>query len=210
MDAGSIERVPAGLDVVEAAPVFCAGFTVFSGICDAELRPGERCAVVGIGGLGHLAVQYAAALGAEVVAVTHSSDKQSLLRELGAEHVLVTDSTTSGDALRRIGGVDIVLNTANGVDRDLILGLRPYGRIALMGGSRQVVQLTPTEMLFGKFRIMGSSQGPRHRLREALELHRRAKAKTMVETYGLNEARKAYERVRSGVARFRAVLVPEP
>jgi D-arabinose 1-dehydrogenase-like Zn-dependent alcohol dehydrogenase len=208
VDAGSIERLPAGMDPIQAAPVFCAGFTVYSGIFDAELRPGERCAVIGIGGLGHMAVQYAAALGAEVIAVTHSHDKRLMLRDLGAAHVLLTDSAGAGEELRRLGGVDVILNTANVIDRDLIRGLRTYGRISLMGASTQVLQCTPTQMLFGKFRIMGSSQGPRHRLREVLEFHSRSRARTIVETYRLDEATDAYARVASGAARYRAVLVP--
>jgi alcohol dehydrogenase len=208
MDARSVEKLPQGMDPTQAAPVFCAGFTVYSGVCDAELRPGERCAVVGIGGLGHLAIQYAAALGAEVVGVTHSDDKRTILKELGAEHVLVTGQATAGEQLRRMGGVDVILNTANAVDAELLQGLRPYGRLSLMGGSRQVLKVTPTEMLFGKFRIIGSSQGPRHRLKEVLEFHRRSKVRTITETYRLSEAPIAYARVSSGAARFRAVLVP--
>ena len=208
MDAGSVEKVPAGMDPVTAAPVFCAGFTVYSGICDAELHPGERCAVIGVGGLGHLALQYAAALGAEVIAVTHSDDKRTMLRELGAEHVLVTDKAGAGAGLRRMGGVDVILNTANAIDAGLLKGLRPYGRLSLLGGTRQSLQVTPTEMLFGKFHIMGSSQGPRHRLREVLELHLRSKARTFVEEFSLDDAGTAYERVQGGSARFRAVLVP--
>jgi D-arabinose 1-dehydrogenase-like Zn-dependent alcohol dehydrogenase len=208
MDAGSIEKVPPNLDPVEAAPVFCAGFTVYSGICDVELHPGERCAVIGIGGLGHLAVQYAAALGAEVIGVSRAEEKRALLKDLGAEHVLIANEGTAGEQLRRIGGVDVVLHTANGIDADLLHGLRPYGRVSLMGGTRQILHVTPTEMLFGKFRVMGSSQGPRHRLREALEFHLRSKAKTLVETYPLSDALTAYARVSSGAARFRAVLVP--
>lgn len=208
MDAGSVERVPEGLDPIQAAPVFCAGFTTYSGICDAELRPGERCAVIGVGGLGHLALQYASALGAEVVAVTRSGDKSAMLSELGADRVVVTGDEGAGAHLREIGGVDVILNTANAVDPDIIIGLRPYGRISLLGGTRQTLQITPTQMLFGKFKIMGSSQGPRHRLREVLALHARAKVRTMVEEYSLDEAAIAYDRVVSGAARFRAVIAP--
>ena len=209
MDAGSVEKVPDGMDPVQAAPVFCAGFTVYSGICDAELRPGERCAVIGVGGLGHLGVQYAAALGAEVVCVTNSEDKVKMLKELGAAHVLVSGGATAGEVLKRIGGVDVILNTANGVAPDLLAGLRAYGRISLLGACRYSFPVTPTQMSFGKFKIMGSSQGPRHRLREVLELHTRSKSRVIVEEYALDDAVAAFERVRTGAARFRAVLVPQ-
>ena len=209
MDAGAIEKVPVGMNPVHAAPVFCAGFTVYSGICDAELRPGERCAVIGVGGLGHLGVQYAAALGAEVVCVTSSEDKVAVLKDLGAAHVLVSDGATAGELLKQIGGVDVILNTANGVAQDLVLGLRPYGRISLLGACQHSFPVTPTQMSFGKFKIMGSSQGPRSRLREVLDLHVRSKARVLTEEYPLADAAIAFERVRSGTARFRAVLVAQ-
>ncbi len=208
MDAAAVERIPGGMDPVQAAPVMCAGFTVYSGICDAELRPGERCAVIGVGGLGHLGVQYAAALGAEVIAVTNSADKVAIVKELGASHVLLSEGETAGKLLQRCGGVDVILNTANGVAPDLALGLRPYGRISLLGACQHSFPVTPTQMSFGKFKIMGSSQGPRHRLREVLQLHLRSKARVVVEDYPLDDALAAFDRVRSGVARFRAVLVP--
>lgn len=208
MDAGSVEKIPDGMDAVQAAPVLCAGYTVYSGICDAELRPGERCAVIGVGGLGHLGVQYAAALGAEVVCVTNSADKVAMLKTLGAAHVLVSNGETAGKLLQDFGGVDVILNTANGVAQDIVLGLRPYGRISLLGACQHCFPVTPTQMSFGKFKIMGSSQGPRSRLREVLELHHRSKARVLVEEYGMDDALVAFERVRSGRARFRAVLVP--
>ena len=208
MDAGSVVRVPDDLDAAEAAPIMCAGFTVYSGICDAELRPGERCAVVGVGGLGHLALQYAAALGAEVIAVTRSEEKRAMLTELGAHEVVVAGENEVGQALARTGGVDVILHTANSVESGLSGGLRAYGRLSLMGVTDAELQTTPKEMIFGKLRIVGSSQGPRNRLPEVIELHRRAKVKTIVESYSLDEAPAALERVETGKARFRAVFVP--
>jgi dehydrogenase len=209
VQANSVERVPEGIESAEAAPLFCAGFTAYSGLCDVNLRPGERCAVVGIGGLGHLAVQYAAALGASVVAVTGSSKKKDLLKTLGAEDVVVASGSAIGPELKRIGGVDAIVHTANGLDGDLLLGLRPFGRLTLLGASTDVLPITPMDMLFGKFTIFGSCQGPRHRLREALELHRRTKARTIIEAYPIEEAPRAFERVANGEVRFRAVLVPD-
>ena len=209
MDAASVERVPEDLDPVEAAPIFCAGFTVYSGLRDAELLPGERCAVIGVGGLGHLAVQYAGALGGEVFAVTRSPDKTKSLKALGADHVVVVDGDEVGAALERVSGVDVILHSGNAIDPDLLRGLRPYGRLSLTGVSGSPLTTTPLQMIFGNRRVVGSSQGPRQRLPEVLELHRRARVKTLVETYSLDEALTAYERVASGTARFRAVLVPE-
>ena len=104
MDAGAAVRIPDTLDPIDAAPILCAGFTVYSGICDSELRPGERCAVVGVGGLGHLGIQYAAALGAEVLAVTSAVDKQRELAELGATQVVVANAAEVGAAARTARG----------------------------------------------------------------------------------------------------------
>lgn len=208
VSAAAVERVPDGLDPVEAAPLFCAGFTAYSGLCDAELRPGERCAVVGIGGLGHLAVQYGAALGAEIVAVTRSRRKRALLRELGADLVVTPDASGAGEALRQIGGVDVVVHTGNAVDPELLRGLRPFGRLVLLGVSHDALAIRSIDMVFGKFTIFGSCQGPRRRLKEVLELHERTGARTIVEAYRLDEALRAFGRVASGAARFRAVLVP--
>ena len=206
--AGSVEPIPAGLDPVEAAPVMCAGFTVYSGIRDCALEPGERCAVVGVGGLGHLAVQYAAALGGHVIAVTRDRSKEPVLRGLGAADVVVPNEEGVGAALRERGGVDVLLHTANGAEASLLHGLRPYGRLSLMGVTDDPVLTSPQEMVFGKFTVVGSSQGPRVRLREVLELHARAGVKTTVETFPLDDALEAFARVESGQARFRAVLAP--
>lgn len=206
--AGAVEKLPEGLDPVEAAPVFCAGFTVYSGLRDAELRPGERCAVIGLGGLGHLGIQYAAAIGAEVIAVTRSTTKARQARELGAEHTLVVEPERAGEELRRLGGVDVIVHAGNGIAQGLHLGLRPYGRLSLVGVSKDTISFTPTELCFGNLRVVGSTQGPRTWLREVLELHRRCRAKTIVETYSLDDALSAFDRVVSGEATFRAVLVP--
>jgi alcohol dehydrogenase len=208
MDAGSTERVPDGLDAAEAAPLFCAGFTVYSGIVDAELRPGERCAVVGIGGLGHLGLQYLRALGIETVAVTRNPDKRHQLEDLGADHVLVAEPGGVGEALRAFGGVDAIINTANGTDPRLLRGLRPYGRLCLVGQSHEALRVTPTEAIFGRIRVIGSSQGPRARLGEMLALHARSGARTLVERFALDDARDALRRVAEGEPRFRAVIVP--
>ena len=207
MDAGSVERVPDALDAVEAAPVLCAGFTVYSGIVDAEVRAGDRVAVVGVGGLGHLGIQYAAALGAETFAVTRSERKRAALLDLGAHHVVVADGD-AGARLAAAGGMDAIINAGNGVDPELVQGLAPYGRLSLVGQSHDSLSVTPTGLIFSKATIRGSSQGPRDRLIEVLALHARAGVRTLVEDYSLDSALEAFARVERGSVRFRAVLVP--
>jgi alcohol dehydrogenase len=120
--------LPEGLDYEQAAPLFCAGYTVWSGLRWAEPQPGERLAVVGIGGLGHLAVQYAKAAGFATIAISHSTDKDKLVRELGADEIV-----RDGKGLAAVGGADVILGTSNSVDAmaDSIAGLRPDGRLVL-------------------------------------------------------------------------------
>ena len=122
--------LPDGLEYEQAAPLFCAGYTVWSGLRWAEPQPSERLAVVGIGGLGHLAVQYAKAAGFTTIAISHSADKDKLIRELGADEIV-----RDGKGLAMVGGADVILGTSNSVDAmaDSIAGLRPDGRLVLMG-----------------------------------------------------------------------------
>ena len=207
LDAAAAEAMPAGLDPAEAAPVLCAGFTAYSGLRDAEVEPGERVAVVGIGGLGHLGLQYANALGCEVIAVTRDERKATDLKRLGADHVVI-DEDGAGQALERAGGVDAILHTGNRLSPDIVRGLRPYGRLALTGVSESQIAATCRELIFKNVRVIGSSQGPRHRLREVLALHKRAQVKTQIQTFQLDRACDAYEAVASGSVRYRAVITP--
>jgi len=136
--------LPDGLSYEQAAPIFCAGYTVWSGLRLAEPRPHERVAVVGIGGLGHLAVQYAKAAGFDVVAMTHSKDKAPLLRQLGADEVV-----SDGRGLADAGGADVILATSNSYApvTDAIQGLRPDGRLVLMGVAHEPLAV-PTSIMW--------------------------------------------------------------
>jgi len=196
--------LPDGLAYEQAAPIFCAGYTVWSGFRWADPQPHERVAVVGIGGLGHLAVQYAKAAGFETIAVSHSPDKDELVRELGADAV-VRDGTGLADA----GGADIVLATGNSVDAmaDAIAGLRPDGRFVLMGFEAKPLPVSPGDLIMRRIKIVGSQQNGREYLYEALDYAAKGKVKVVAETYALDEINKAYDRVAEGKVRFRAVIV---
>jgi D-arabinose 1-dehydrogenase-like Zn-dependent alcohol dehydrogenase len=195
--------LPDGLSFEQAAPIFCAGYTVWSGLRWAEPQPGERVAVVGIGGLGHLAVQYAKAAGFHTIAVSHSPDKDRLSRELGADEVV-----RDGAGLARAGGADIVLGTSNSVDAmaDSIQGLRPDGRLVLMGYEAKPLVVSPMDLLMKRIKVIGSQQNGRAYLHEALALAASGKVRVMTENYQLDEIGKAYERVEKGQVRFRAVV----
>jgi len=196
--------LPDELSYEQAAPIFCAGYTVWSGLRWADPQPHERMAVVGIGGLGHLAVQYAKAAGFETIAVSHSPDKDKLVRELGADEVV-----RDGKGLAAAGGADVILATGNSVDAmaDAIAGLRPDGRLVLMGFEAKPLPVSPVDLIMKRIKIVGSQQNGREYLYEALDYAAKGKVKVVAETFPLTDVNKAYDRVAEGKVRFRAVIV---
>ena len=160
-------------------------------------------AVLGIGGLGHLAVQYAKAAGFETIAISGSPDKDKMIRELGADEIV-----RNGKELAGAGGADIVLSTSNSTKSmvDTIQGLRPDGRLVTMGADAEPLSISLMDLIMKRIQIIGSQQNGPEYLYEALDFVAKGKVKTIVETYSLQQAPKAYERVADGKARFRAVL----
>src|SRR5579863_6613241 len=203
MNADATYLIPDKVSYEQAAPIFCAGYTVYSGLRWADPQPHERVAVLGIGGLGHLAVQYAKAAGFETIAISHSPDKDKMIRELGADEVV-----RDGKGLSAMGGADIVLSTSNSTKSmvDSIQGLRPDGRLVTMGADAEPLSISLMDLISKRIQIIGSQQNGPEYLYEALDFVAQGKVKTIVETYPLAEAPEAYERVAEGKARFRAVL----
>jgi 2-desacetyl-2-hydroxyethyl bacteriochlorophyllide A dehydrogenase len=202
--ADATALLPEKLSYEQAAPIFCAGYTVWSGLRLADPKPCERIAVVGIGGLGHLAVQYAKAAGFFTIAVSHSPDKDRMIRQWGADEIV-----RDGDGLARVKGADVILGTSNSMDAmaDCIKGLRPDGRLVPMGFEPKPLQISPGELIMKRIRILGSQQNGREYLYEALDLAAQGKVKVVTEIYSLDQADAAYTRVSEGKVRFRAVLV---
>ncbi|PYP99147.1 MAG: alcohol dehydrogenase [Acidobacteria bacterium] len=186
------------------AEYMLAEATVWSGFRIAQPRPRDRVAVVGVGGLGHLAVQYAKAAGFDVIAMTHSKDKEALLRQLGADEVV-----HDGRGLAEAGGADVILATSNSYApvTDAIQGLRPEGRLVLMGVAHEPLSV-PTSIMWVRGSVLGSVQNSPEHLYEALDYVARGKVKVMAETYPLSDVARAYDRVKAGSVRFRAVIVP--
>ena len=203
MNADATYLIPDKVSYEQAAPIYCAGYTVYSGLRWADPQPHERVAVVGIGGLGHLAVQYAKAAGFQTIAVSHSPDKDEMIRELGADEVV-----RDGKGLAAAGGADVILSTSNSAKSmvDSMQGLRPDGRFVAMGADADPISVSLTDLISKRIRIIGSQQNSPEYLYEALDFVAQGKVKTMVETYPLAEAQKAYKRVAEGKPRFRAVL----
>jgi len=161
-------------------------------------------AVVGIGGLGHLAVQYAKAAGFETIAVSHSPDKDKFVRELGADEIV-----RDGKELAAAGGADVILGTSNSNDAmaDTIQGLRPDGRFVLMGFEGKPLQVSPADLIVRRIKVVGSQQNGREYLYEALDYVAKGRVRVIEETYPLAEINSAYDRVAEGKVRFRAVIV---
>jgi len=195
--------IPDTVSDEQAAPIFCAGYTVYSGLRWGKPLPHETVAVVGIGGLGHLAVQYAKAAGFKTIAISHSPDKVALAKQLGADEVV-----KDGAGLAKLGGADLILGTSNSTDAmsDSIKGLRPDGRFVLMGFDAKNLQVSPSDLIMKRIQILGSQQNRRDFLYEALDFVAQGKVKVMTETYPFDKYQEAYERVEQGKPRFRAVL----
>lgn len=195
--------IPDKLDYVEAAPIFCAGYTVWSGLRFAKPAPHERVAVLGIGGLGHLALQYSKASGFETIAISHSVDKDSLIKKLGADHIV-----RNGEELLKMGGADIILSTTNSNEAmiDSLKGLRFDGRFVAMGFDAKPLQVALGDLILKRIRIIGSQQNDREYLYEALNMAAEGKIKVITEVYPFHDIERAYERVENGKVRFRAVV----
>src|ERR671919_2352135 len=209
--ADAAHLIPDGLSYDQAAPIFCAGYTVYSGLRLGDPKPHERIAVVGIGALGHLGIQYSKAAGFETIAVTHSKDKEELAYKLGADSVVSEGEALSNEGQHDgAGGADLILATSNSykATADSIKGLRPDGRVVLMGVSTTEPLTISPEILFKRARILGSTQNDREHLYKALDYVAKGKVRVMTEMFPLEEISVAYDKVANGNVRFKAVIEP--
>jgi 2-desacetyl-2-hydroxyethyl bacteriochlorophyllide A dehydrogenase len=205
--ATGIALLPERVSFEDAAPIFCAGYTVMSGLRNAEPKPGERVAVLGVGGLGHLAVQYAHALGLETVAITGQANKKKELAQLGADDVIISGDDI-GKALTAAGGADIILSTTNSARQvsQAFNGLRPGGRLISMGVADGPIAIDPMVAMMGQRQLRGSAQDERSDLFEALQWVARGKVKPRIELYPLEKINEVLPRLQAGQVRYRAVF----
>ncbi|WP_078310985.1 MULTISPECIES: alcohol dehydrogenase catalytic domain-containing protein [unclassified Mycobacterium] len=200
--------LPDGLPYELAAPIMCAGYTTWSSFRDAAPQPHERVAVVGIGGLGHVALQISKASGFETIAITHSPDKRDLALQLGADHVVA-----NGQELLDIGGADVLMVTTNAfaAAADAMAGVRVDGRVALSGlDFNHPFEIASGAVPFHMMRqkVIGSTHGGQQRLGEILDYAAKGQVKPIIETFSLDQATEAYDRLVSGKVRFRGVFTP--
>lgn len=206
--AGAIARIPAGLDAFDAAPMGCAGVTTFNAIRRAEVPAGGRIAVFGLGGLGHLAVQFAAALGHEVVAIARGPERAEPARSLGASAYIDAAPGDPGRRLRELGGVDAVLVTAPAAEPlpELLDGLSPHGRLVLLGIGGDRFALPVGTLVMNALRVQGHVTGGPIDIEETMRFAVRHDVRPMIERIPLADAQHGLERLRAGRARFRVVL----
>ncbi|OYP38166.1 NAD(P)-dependent alcohol dehydrogenase [Rhodopirellula sp. MGV] len=197
--------IPEGVDAVDCGPLFCGGLTVFNPFVENDIKPTGRVAVIGIGGLGHMALQFANAWGCEVTAFSTSPDKESEAREMGAHHFL---NSRDPDALQSVAGkFDMVLDTVNvSLDFDAYLStLRPGGIFHVVGAVPKI-EATGFSLLMGQKSISGSPTGAIVRAKEMLEFCARHSIKPMIETFPMSEVNEAMQHLADGKARYRIVL----
>jgi D-arabinose 1-dehydrogenase-like Zn-dependent alcohol dehydrogenase len=205
----ALASIPDELSSAEAAPMLCAGVTTFNALARCGARPGSTIAVVGVGGLGHLAIQFAAKMGYEVVAIGRGAEKADFARKLGARRYI--DSTTEdvAAALQTFGGAAAILSTAISADGLglAINGLTPDGRLILLGVPGDPVPVFAYQVLYGRS-ITGSAGGTGVESQDAMRFSALNGVRPMIETMPLARAAEAYERMMAGDPRFRIVLTP--
>jgi alcohol dehydrogenase, propanol-preferring len=206
--ASGLVRVPDALDAIDAAPLLCAGITTFNALRHADAPPGAVVAIQGIGGLGHLGVQYAKQLGYHTVAIARGAEKEELARSLGADDYIDSATADPSAALQELGGAAVIVATAaSGASMSpLVAGLAPRGQLIVVGAADDPIEVQTTDLIFGGRSIVGSLTGSSIENEDNLEFSAAHGIKPMTEVMALDDAPKAYERMMSGAARFRVVL----
>ncbi len=198
--------VPEVLESENVAPLLCAGITVYSPLRNLLARPSSRVGVVGIGGLGHLGLQFARAFGCEVTAFSSSQSKEKEARDLGAHHFVNTRD--NGELKKVAGSFDLILSTAS-VDQDfqsLITALRPKGTLVVLGVGPSPLQISGFSLIGGQKAVAGSPSGSPKDLREMLDVAARHGVKAITERFAMKDANKAVDKVKKNQVRYRAVL----
>ena len=208
--ATALARVPDDLSSVEAAPLMCAGITTFNALRNSGARPGEVVAVLGLGGLGHLGVQFAAKMGFKTIAIARGQDKAPLARQLGAHHYIDSRAEDPAAALQKFGGAKVILATAtSGAAMDAVQGGLAVRGTLLIVGVPESLNIAPQLLIFGSRSITGWYSGTSIDSQQTLAFSALTGVRSMNEVYPLARAAEAYDRMISGEARFRVVLTME-
>jgi D-arabinose 1-dehydrogenase-like Zn-dependent alcohol dehydrogenase len=206
--AETLAAIPEALPAEEVGPFMCAGVTVYNALRHAGARAGEVVAVHGIGGLGHLGVQYARQMGFETVAITRGNDKESLARQLGAHHYIDAIAQDAVTELQKLGGARVILATAPNAQAisALIDGLSPSGTLLVPAAPAEPLTISVMSLISGRRSVAGWYSGTARDAQETLEFSLLSAVHPMIEQYPLGRVAEAYEQMHSGRARFRVVL----
>jgi propanol-preferring alcohol dehydrogenase len=209
--ASGLVSIPDDLSSVDAAPLLCAGLTTFSALRNAPAKAGDLVAVLGIGGLGHLGVQYARHMGFEVAAIARGSNTAELAKKLGAHHYIDSTATDAAAALQALGGAKVILITASGgkTIAATFKGLRPGGVAIDLGVGPEPIEVTSMDLIFGSRKLEGALTGDPATGDVTLHFIALSGVSAMIESAPLNQAPAAYAKMMVGKARFRIVLVME-
>ncbi|ROQ93655.1 alcohol dehydrogenase [Streptomyces sp. 2132.2] len=205
----ALARIPDALSATDAAPMACAGVTTYNGLRRSSARPGDLVAVLGIGGLGHLAVQYAVAMGFETVAIARGADKAEFAERLGAHHYVDSTAGTSvADALRSLGGAKVVLATAanSGAITATVDGLAHRGELVVIGAAPEPLEISPMQLLMSGRVVRGHPSGTSQDVEDTMAFSALHGIRPITEAVPLGQADEAYQKMLSGAARFRMVL----
>jgi propanol-preferring alcohol dehydrogenase len=207
--ASGLISIPDGMSSVDAAPLLCAGLTTFNALRNSPAKAGDLVAILGIGGLGHLGVQYARRMGFEVAAIGRGSESAELAKKLGAHHYIDSAASDPAAALQALGGAKVILITASGGNTvaTTFKGLRPGGVSIDVGVGPEPIQVTSMDLIFGERRLAGSLTGNPATGDATLRFSALSGVSAMIETVPLDQAAAAYAKMMAGQARFRMVLV---
>ena len=200
--------IPDSLSDVDAAPLLCAGITTYNALRHSGALPGDLVAIEGVGGLGHLGVQFANKFGYRVAAIGHGPDHEALSRKLGAHAYIDSKATNAAQELKKLGGAQVILATApsSKAMSELVDGLGPNGKLVVVGVDFQPIEVTPVQLVLGSRSIQGWASGTSADEEDTLRFAELSGVRPMIETYPLEKAAEGYARMMSGHAQFRVVL----
>ena len=204
----ALASIPDTLNDAEAGPLLCAGVTTFNALRHGGALPGSLVAVQGVGGLGHLGVQFASKFGCKVAAIGRGSENAALAKKLGANVYIDSQTTNAAQALQKLGGAQLILATAPDSKSmaELIDGLAPTGKLMVVGISPDPIAVTPLQLISGERAIQGSAVGTPSDSEDTMNFAELTGVRPMIETFPLEQADQAYARMMSGKAQFRVVL----
>jgi D-arabinose 1-dehydrogenase-like Zn-dependent alcohol dehydrogenase len=204
----ALVAIPESLKDVDAAPLLCAGITTYNALRHSGALPGDVVAVQGIGGLGHLGIQFANKFGYKVVAIGRGSEDAPLAKKLGASLYIDSKSTNAAEALQQLGGARVIVATApnSKAMSELVDGLGPNGELMVIGAAFEPIEVTPVQLINGSRTIQGWAAGTPADSEDTLNFAELSGVRPMIETYPLEKAAEAYARMLSGKAQFRVVL----